>query len=178
MRSERRVWVARLAAIAVGVCAASGGLAGAAWAAPGWTAFVVNSTSGTVTTIDTATNTTFGTAMIVGGGPVSAAITPDGRTAYVTSSAGAAVWPIDVATRTPQTLINIPTPQGIAITPDGKTAYVTSAGDGKVFPVNLATSTVGTGITVGLLPDGIAITPDGRTASSPIPAAPRSRRST
>ena len=154
-----RGWLAG-AVVGVGlvVCAAP------AWAASSDTAYVTNSSSGSVTPIDTATNTA-GAAIAVGIEPVGVAITPDGKTAYVTNEGADSVTPIDTATNTPGTAITLGRfPEGIAITPDGKTAYVVNGGSGSVTPIDTATNTPGEAITVGSAPVGVAITPDGKTA--------------
>src|SRR5205823_10824544 len=49
------------------------------------TAYVVNFLAGTVTPVNTATNTA-GKAIKVGNGPSAIAITPDGKTAYIVNS--------------------------------------------------------------------------------------------
>jgi YVTN family beta-propeller protein len=147
-----------LVGIAVVFCAAP------AWAATSHTAYVANNGSGSVTPIDTATNTA-GTAITVGSEPYAIAITPDGRTAYVTNDGSDSVTPIDTATNTAGTAITVGSvPFGIAITPDGNTAYVTNSVSDSVTPIDTATNTAGTAITVGTEPLAIAITPDGNTA--------------
>src|SRR5947209_2424207 len=74
-------------------------LAGSAMATSGWTAYVTNNASHSVTPIDTATNMA-GTAISVGIDPGGVAITPDGKTAYVANSNSNSVTPIDTATNT------------------------------------------------------------------------------
>ncbi|HEX3737922.1 MAG TPA: hypothetical protein VHV53_10300, partial [Solirubrobacterales bacterium] len=131
---------------------------------PDHIAYVANSSSGTVTPIDTATDTA-GTAIAVGSAPVGIAISPDGATAYVADQNSDSVTPIDTATDTAGTPIAVGSaPVGIAISPDGATAYVANAGSGTVTPIDTATDTAGTPIAVGSNPVGIAITPDGATA--------------
>jgi YVTN family beta-propeller protein len=78
----------------------------------------VNELSGSVTPINTATNTA-GTPVGVGGAPVGVAITADGKTAYVANQGSANVTPIDTATNTAGTTIAVGTdPNELAITPD------------------------------------------------------------
>ncbi len=62
------------------------------------TAYVVNSSSGTVTPIRTATNKA-GRAINVKRYPYAIAITPNGKTAYVTNTLLNTVTPIQTATR-------------------------------------------------------------------------------
>ena len=65
------------------------------------TALVVNSGSGTVTPIDTATRRA-GAPIRVGRDPRAIAVTPDGATAYVANSGSDTVTPISVRTGTPR----------------------------------------------------------------------------
>ena len=121
-------------------------------------------TRGTVTPIDTATNTE-GTPIPVGFGAYGVAITPDGKTAYVTHACCNTVTPIDTATKTAGRPITAGAQTtGIAITPDGRTAFVTNFASGTVTPIDTATNAAGAAITAGAHPVSIAITPDGRTA--------------
>jgi outer membrane autotransporter protein len=127
-------------------------------------AYVTNF-SGTVTPINTATNTP-GTPIPVGATPLGAAITPDGNTLYVANSGSGTVTPISTATNTPGPAIPVGAgPAGVAVTPDGKTVYVANQFDNTVTPINTATKTAGTPIFVGAgtQPFGLAVTPDGKT---------------
>jgi YVTN family beta-propeller protein len=129
------------------------------------TAYVANEGDGTITPIDTATNTA--ETPITGlTNPFDIAITPNGATAYVTNFLGNTVTPINLATNTAGIPITVGTDSvwDIAITPDGTTAYVTTPEANTVTPINLATNIAGTPITVGNDPGGIAITPNGTTA--------------
>ena len=81
--------------------------AGAVTAAP--TAFVANNLSGTVSAIDTATNTVVGT-ITVGTRPTEIAITPDGTTAYVANFTSGTVSAIETATDTVVHTIAVGTP--------------------------------------------------------------------
>ncbi len=134
------------------------------------TVYVSNGRGGTVTPIDTATNTP-GPPIPIGRGPGLIAMTPDGRTAYVTSDESI-VAPIDTATGTPGAPIRVGVtgpglhdqPDGIVITPDGRTVYVANIESGTVTPIDTATNTPGEPIEVGVRPRAIVITPDGRTA--------------
>src|SRR5437660_756287 len=128
------------------------------------TAYVVNSSSDTVTPIRAATNTA-GKAIKVGHFPDAIAITPDGRTAFVVNSGSGTVTPIRTATGTAGKAIKVGSdPVAIAITPDGKTAYIANDGTGTVTPIRTATGTAGKAIKAGTAPVAIAITPDGKTA--------------
>ena len=137
---------------------------------PVQTVYVSNGRGGTVTPIDTATNTP-GPPISIGGGSGLIVMAPDGRTAYVTS-AESMVVPIDTATGTPGAPIRVGVtgpglhdqPDGIAITPDGRTVYVANIGSGTVTPIDTATNTPGEPVEVGVRPRAIVITPDSRTA--------------
>ena len=76
----------RVAVSLIGAWALMSAFAGAAWSADGWTVYVTNQGGGTATTINTATNATQGTAIVVGASPTGIAITPDGRAAYVANT--------------------------------------------------------------------------------------------
>ncbi len=73
-----------------------GAMAPSAEAAP--FAYVVNSGDGTVSVIDTATNTVVGTPIPVGREPYGVAVTPDGKHAYVANRGSNNVSVIDTAT--------------------------------------------------------------------------------
>jgi YVTN family beta-propeller protein len=109
------VWTSALVVVLVAVPTV---LAGSAWATSGWTAYVTNAGSDTVTPIDTATNTA-GPAIAVGATPGEVAITPDGKTAYVANFNSATVPPISTTTNTAGAEITVgSSPHGVAITPD------------------------------------------------------------
>ncbi len=140
------------------------GLPGSAAAATGWTAYVANEAGGSVTPIDTATNTA-GPAIAVGTEPEAVAITPDGQTAYVANFGSSTVTPIDTALNTTGGMA-IPVgadPKAVAITPDGRTAYIANYVGDTVTPIDTATNKAGPAIPVGTAPKAVAVTPDGRT---------------
>ncbi len=111
-----------------GSAAAAGSPAPATSPAHPVTAYIVNSGSGTVIPINTATSTA-GKAVKVGHQPTAIAITPNGKTAYVTNGGSNTVTPINTATNKAGKAIKVGVnPGAIAITPDGKTAYVVNEG--------------------------------------------------
>ena len=137
---------------------------------------MVNSGSGTVTPIFTATNTA-GKPIKVGLTASAIAITPNGRTAYVVSEASGTVTPIFTATNRTGKPIKIPysssyAPSGdpgqtlIVSTPNGKTVYAASQSAGTVTPIFTATNTAGKPIKVGKDPFDLAITPNGKVVRS------------
>jgi YVTN family beta-propeller protein len=107
--------------------------AGIAITPDGTRAYVVNCNcfsgigAGTVSVIDTVSNTVVGTPIPVGGEPEGVAVTPDGKHAYVTNAAFSigSVSVIDTAANTVGDTIPVGTaPFGVAVAPDGKHAYV------------------------------------------------------
>jgi YVTN family beta-propeller protein len=130
--------------------------------------------SGTVSVIDTATNTVVATIPV---GPILScclpfgiAIRPDGTQAYVTNAgdpydvANGTVAVIDTASNTVVATIPVGIiPDAVAFTPDGARAYVGNKGSNTVSVIDTATKTVGATI-AGVAPGGIAITPDGTRA--------------
>jgi len=146
----------------------------------GTRAYAVNSGSqgdpnkvGTVSVINTATNTAVKTISVGIGFPFQVAFTSDGTKAYVaiSSFAGATltagtdrVAVIDTATNSVIATIAQPYnsgPIGVATTPDGDRVYVTRRFAGSVAVIDTASNSVVAEISVGGTPVGIAITPDG-----------------
>ncbi len=126
----------------------------------GKTAFICNgSSTGTVSVLDTATNTVrtgTGYPISVGNGPAAIAITPDGTIAYVVNEIDSTVSVIDLTTSPPaiKTGTGYPIsvgsiPIGVAFTPDGSTAYVANQTGGTVSVINVSSHTVSTTITIG-----------------------------
>ena len=84
------------------------------------TAFVANTGSGTVSTIDVKSRTKDPTHIPVGSAPVGVAITPDRKTAFVANFVGSGtVSTIDVRTKTkgPTDIPVGSSPVGVAVTP-------------------------------------------------------------
>jgi len=133
-------------------------------------AYVTN-VSGTVSVIDTATNTVVAT-VPVGIFPSGVAITPNGRRVYVTNIFNS-ISVIDTATNTVVVTISSGQfPTGIAITPDGTRAYVVdqfadNQGNNTVSVIDTMTNSIVATIPVGRGPSEIAITPDGTRAYVP-----------
>jgi len=137
-----------------------------AQAVAGSVGYVANIADGTISVINTSTNTQVATISTNGAGAV--AVTPDGTRAYVVTGGGVSV--IDTATNT---VVGSPIPIGtetfglfigIAITPNGRSVYVANSGSGTVSVIATASNTVVDTIPVGTSPSGIAITPDGTHA--------------
>jgi YVTN family beta-propeller protein/autotransporter-associated beta strand protein len=124
--------------------------------------YVSSYTNGTVTPINTATNTA-GTP-IVTGGSYGLAITPDGKFVYVANGTSNTVSIINTATNTvTTTFTGFNNATAVVVTPDGKTAYVTNQGTGQLVPIDIATNTRGAAITVGGNPFFLAASPDSKT---------------
>lgn len=125
--------------------------------------YAVNQNDGTVSVIDTTSNTVIET-ITVGSQPFFIATTPDGKQLYVPNSGDTTVSVIDVATSNVST---ITVGSGLFSGPfyaafTATKAYVTNFNDGTVSVINLADQTiVGLPITVGSQPSFIATTPDG-----------------
>jgi YVTN family beta-propeller protein len=142
------------------------------------TAFVTNTASGTVSTIDVKTRTKHPDDIPVGPTPAAVAITPDGKTAVVTNAFADSVSIIDVKTRTKRGS-DIPVgtrPFGVAVTPNGKTAFVTNGVTDSVSTIDLKTRTKHpTNIPVGSGPMGWRSHRTARPPSSPTAPAARCR---
>ena len=127
-------------------------------------AYIVNNDGGTVSVIDTASNTAVAT-LTVGTLPIAIAITPDGTKAYVSNAQDNTVSVIDTASNTVVVTLTVGTfPTFIAITPDGEQAYVVNESGSTVSVIDTTFNTVVATPAVGALPVVIAITPDGMTA--------------
>ena len=126
-------------------------------------AYITNQTGGTVSVIDTATNTVTAT-IPVGSSTFGVAVTPDGRQVYVTNGlVDGVVSVIDTATNTVTRSIAFPdiSASGVAVTPDGTKAYITNGNGSSVSVIETATGTVIKRIFVRQGPGGVAVAPDG-----------------
>ena len=124
-----------------------------------------NCTAGTVSVIDTATNSVIATTP-VDRSPEGIAISRDGASAYVASTCDNTVSVIDTATNALAATIETHalTPSRIALTSDGAFAYTTTGTSHDVTVVDTATRVAISTIPVGGCPYGIAIQPDGSFA--------------
>ncbi|MDQ6701885.1 MAG: hypothetical protein M3Z96_01655 [Pseudomonadota bacterium] len=154
--SRRAAWARGFTAFWTMLAIGLGAMASPAEAAP--FAYVTNSASGSVSVIDTATNTVVAT-VPVGIGPQEVVVTPDGKHAYVANtnagSPSGTVSVIDTATNTVVATVPVGNDSsGVAITPDGKHAYVTNAASGNVSVIDTASNTVVATVAVGTNPLG------------------------
>ena len=124
--------------------------------------YVTNSISpGTVTVIDTATNTV--TATVNGlNGPYGVAVTPDGTRVYAANTASNNVSVIDTSANNVITNVTVGSePYGVAVTPDGTKVYVANSGDSTVSVIDTTTNTAIANVTLDWFPIGVSVTPDG-----------------
>jgi YVTN family beta-propeller protein len=128
-------------------------------------AYVLNYAAGTVSVIDTGTNTVIGPPITVNALPTGIAATPNGARVYLTDDDNT-VSVIETATNSVIGHVTVGMGSaGIAIGPDGRRAYVANYGDNTVSVIDTATNTtVGAPIPVGANPIAVAITPDGARA--------------
>jgi YVTN family beta-propeller protein len=127
-------------------------------------AYITNSGDGTVSVINTETNTVIAT-IPCGGCGGGMAVSPDGSKVYIANSSNSVSI---IATGTNTVVATIPvgsSPSGVAVAPDGSKVYVTNTGNGEspgtVSVIATATDTVIATIPVGFGPTGIAVTPEG-----------------
>jgi YVTN family beta-propeller protein len=127
-------------------------------------AYITNYADGTVSVIDTATNTVTAT-VPVGIQPYGVGINPNGTKVYVansgelTNDGDHTVSIIDTSNNTVTATVNVGKyPKGVVVSPDGTKVYVTDA-DG-VSVIDTATNTVTAIVHVSGLA-GITVTPDG-----------------
>ena len=127
-------------------------------------AYVANSANGTVSVINTATNTVTKT-LTVGSNPYAVTLTPSGSFAYITNGNSSSVSIINTNSNTVTGTIGVGTnPYGIATSPDGTKVYVTNNGSNTVSVINTATNTVTASVTVGANPYGVIVSPDASKA--------------
>ena len=130
----------------------------------GPTAFVVNSTSASVTPVALRSRKA-GRPIRVGADPNAIALSPDGRTAYVVNGGSDSVTPIDTVTRRAGRPIAVgDDPRAIAVTASGRTVYVVNSGSDSVTPIDTTTGKSAAPIPAGVDPRAIALTRGGRTA--------------
>jgi YVTN family beta-propeller protein len=155
-RTLRRAGLVAAIVAAVACFAAAG-----ASAAP--LLWAVNSSTGSVSTLEGTGGREVGLPIKTGESPNSIAITPNGQRAYVANFLGNSVTVIETGTRIPIKTIPLTAHVGsIAISPDGKTAYVTAESSERVFTISTESNAV-TG-SFGGGGEALAISPDGASA--------------
>lgn len=124
-----------------------------------------NLNSGTVSVIDTATNTVTAT-ITVGSGPIAVFVTRDGANVFVANNDAATISKIDVATNSVVDTIALPgshQPNGFDESPDGQWLYSADSAFGDIDVIRLSDDTVTTA-TVASSATGVAFAPDGQSA--------------
>jgi YVTN family beta-propeller protein len=122
---------------------------------------VCTSQPGSVSVIDTATNTVVAT-VTVGLLPVTAAVHPDGTRVYVANACSDTVSVIDTASNIVMAIIPVGrAPEGVSVNPTGTRVYVPNAGSNDVSVIDTATNTVVATVPVGIHPVSGAVNPDG-----------------
>lgn len=125
----------------------------------------VNPDSGSVSAIDTATDTLIAE-IPVGKDPRCVAFSPDDRQAFVTSREGATLTIIDTATlRVRMIVATDGEPYGVVIAPSGNVAYVASAAQNAIDVIRISgdQARIVSRIIVGPKPKGLALSSDGST---------------
>jgi YVTN family beta-propeller protein len=126
--------------------------------------------NGTVSVIDTATNTVSATITAVGNPTYGVAVSPGGSKVYVTANVSQTVSVIDTATNTISATVPVgPGPFGVAVPPNGNKVYVASFNVNPGTVSVTATNTVIATIPVGNAPlaFGVFIQPAPRFAGVP-----------
>lgn len=147
-----------LATIPVGA-----GPKGIAISPDGMKLYIANSDDGTVSVIDTKTNTITATINNVGLNPEGIALNADGSRAYVAVSGSSYVAVINTATNTLLPSVTVGAgPVGIAASQDGSRMYVACRDAKRIAVINTATNAV-TPITLTSSPFNLALAPDDAT---------------
>ena len=127
---------------------------------PGY-AYIANQDSGTVSLINTSTNTVVDI-VHVGSQAFGVAVSPNGSNVYVSNYGSNTVSVINTASNVVVATINVGSyPTGIAVSPDGSKVYVANESSSNVSVINTATNLVTATIGVGSQPYGVAVSPDG-----------------
>ncbi len=128
----------------------------------GQTAYVPNSTSGTVSVINVTNNALINT-IPVGTNPKGVSVSHDGSKIYIANTNSNTISVIDATTNSVTATIPVtPNPTGICVKPDGTRVYVTDALYNGFFQViNTTTNTVIATITAGSNAPEIVVHPNG-----------------
>ncbi len=122
-------------------------------------AYIANYDDGTVSVIDTQTNTVIAT-IPVGGHPYGIVVTPDGSQVYVGSYYDS-ISVIDTATNTVTATIPIYGSLGMAASPDGSRVYIADDNQGTIDVIDTRTNNVIGTISLDYRPMGIVLSPNG-----------------
>jgi PQQ-dependent catabolism-associated beta-propeller protein len=134
-------------------------------------AYVSNERDGTITVIDTGTDSVVDT-IKVGGRARGIRISPDGRWVYVALStpsgqdyneADNKIAAIDVESRKVVAKYDVGSdPEQLAVSPDGKLLYASNENVGTASVTDIQTGRLVSTLTVGIEPEGVTVSPDGR----------------
>ncbi|WP_194166346.1 Ig-like domain-containing protein [Mycolicibacterium sp. P9-22] len=132
-------------------------------------AYLVNSTTGTLTVIDTLDGTVVST-IPVGTDPVSVAVKADGKAAYVADAAGRSITVIDTATNTVKRKIALSfTPTTLAISPAGGALYIGNA-TGRMAKLSTSTNRIVAWISGTTGATALVVSPNGKRVYASTPA--------
>ena len=124
--------------------------------------YVANEYDGTVSVINTTTNTVTST-VPVGFIPMGVAVTPDGTKVYVTNWNDSTVSVISTTNNTAYASVTVGSgPVDVAISPNNTRVYVVNCDSNNVSVIDTATNTVVGTVPVGTEPDGVAVSPNGQ----------------
>ena len=154
MKNNKKLYSIALASIAMILM-----LVSIAGAAP--YAYVPNSGDGTVSVIDTSTNTVTAT-VHVGSYPTGVSVNPAGKTVYVTNTLSDTVSVIDTSTHNVTSTVAVgSSPVGVSVNPAGTMVYVANCDDDTVSVIDTSTNTVTSTVPVGNDPSGVSFNPAG-----------------
>lgn len=132
-------------------------------------AYLVNSTTGTLTVINTLDGTVVST-IAVGAGPVAVAVKADGKAAYVADAAGRSIKVIDTATNTVKRNIALSfTPTALAISPGGGALYIGNA-TGRMAKLSTSTNRIVAWISGTTGATALVVSPNGKRVYASTPA--------
>ncbi len=144
----------------------------------GRSVYVASDLSGTVSVIDTATNSVTGPPIEIGTDPEWVTVSPNDSAVYVSNFSSNSVSVIDPGTDEVRTTVMIgeEEPQGIAVSPDSATWFVTTLSDEMVRGFRAKSEkSLGGPIAVGVEPSRLVFSPDqppSATFSGPTLARP------
>ncbi len=124
-------------------------------------AYITNLGDGSVSVIDTATDSVVAT-VAAGFGPFGVAVNPGGNHTYVTNLNGNNVSVIGTATNSVVATVPVGVrPLGVAVNPAGSRVYVANGNSNNVSVIDTPTNTVIATVVVGTSPIGVAVNPAG-----------------
>src|SRR5918911_1813036 len=134
-------------------------------------AYVSNERDGTITVIDTGTDTVVDT-IKVGARPRGIRLSPDGRTVYVALSTPSGqeyrdednkIAAVDAGSGRVVARYEVgPDPEQLAVSRDGRLLYASNENAGTASVTEVETGRLLSTLTVGIEPEGVTISPDGR----------------